>query len=73
MAGPVMPSPARAAAKGITVCKRAGLTEGEACAMIVAVCDAVIRHPLARPGLDWTWVYQVQAAARTRLARTGRR
>ena len=64
------PAPSHVVRVAIAVLGKAGLGEGEACQLVIDICDAFMRrtaHDDNSAALNW--VYQVQSLARVRIGR----
>lgn len=68
-----MPSPARTVTRSVAVLRRAGLTEWVALETVVDVVAIAKRQLIIHGVRDLTWICQVEADARVRLARLAER
>lgn len=67
------PPPHKVLNAAVAALARLGWTEADACQLVIDVSDSVMRRqPAVDDGQSMDWVYQVQAQAKTRLARIGR-
>ena len=65
-----LPHPSQVIRTAIQVLGKAGLDEGEACQLVVDICDAFMRRTAHDDNsVALNWVYQVQSLARTRIGR----
>jgi hypothetical protein len=65
-----LPPPHHVLKAAVAALRSAGWAEADACQLVIDTADMMLRRTPS--GVSSDWVYQVQAQAKTRLARLGR-